>query len=134
MLKTNQSSSFAFEEASSYWSAPKSILISRIFICHHTVFWLPLVSIGQHFVNTRVVHLPKRTETSLIPNRTEAELFTKSNLCGSCIAAIAGSSFTLKKHNVCKWTRTDIGNIHWVICGKVVIFTAPTTNRLRVIF
>ena len=25
-----------------------------------------LVSIGQHFVTTRVVHLPKRTETSLI--------------------------------------------------------------------
>ena len=25
-----------------------------------------IVSIGQHFVTTRVVHLPKRTETSLI--------------------------------------------------------------------
>ena len=31
--------------------------------------WSPhgrMVSIGQHFVTTRVVHLPKRTETSLI--------------------------------------------------------------------
>ena len=31
--------------------------------------WSPygsLVSIGQHFVSTRVVHLPKRAETSLI--------------------------------------------------------------------
>ena len=31
--------------------------------------WSPhvsLVSIGQHFVTTRVVHLPKRTDTSLI--------------------------------------------------------------------
>ena len=31
--------------------------------------WSPqgsLVSVGQHFVTTRVVHLPKRTETSLI--------------------------------------------------------------------
>ena len=31
--------------------------------------WSPhgsLVSIGQHFVTTRVVHLPKRIETSLI--------------------------------------------------------------------
>ena len=31
--------------------------------------WSPhgsLVSIGQHFVTTRVAHLPKRTETSLI--------------------------------------------------------------------
>ena len=36
--------------------------------------WSPngsLVSIGQHFVTTREVHLPKRTETSLI---TEADL------------------------------------------------------------
>ena len=32
-------------------------------------YWSPhesLVSIGQYFVTTRVVHLPKRTETSLI--------------------------------------------------------------------
>ena len=37
--------------------------------------WSPhgsLVSIGQHFVIIRVVHLPKRTETSLI---TESDLF-----------------------------------------------------------
>ena len=38
--------------------------------------WSPhgsLISIGQHFVTTRVVHIPKRTETSLI---------TKSDLSG----------------------------------------------------
>ena len=31
--------------------------------------WSPhssLISIGQHFITTRVVHLPKRTETSLV--------------------------------------------------------------------
>ena len=41
--------------------------------------WSPdgsLVSIGQHFVTTRVVHLPIRTETSLI---TEADLITESD-------------------------------------------------------
>ena len=41
--------------------------------------WSPhgsLVSIGQHFVTTRVVHLPKRTETSLI---TKADLITESD-------------------------------------------------------
>ena len=40
--------------------------------------WSPhshLISIGQHFVTTRVVHLPKRTETRLI---TEADLITES--------------------------------------------------------
>ena len=37
--------------------------------------WSPrgnLVSIGQHFVITRVVHLPKRSETNLI---TESDRF-----------------------------------------------------------
>ena len=41
--------------------------------------WSPhgrLVSIGQHFVTTRVVHLPKRAETSLI---TEADPITESD-------------------------------------------------------
>ena len=52
----------AFDETSSYWSAPKSSL----FLGFH---WSPhgcLITIGQHFVTTRVVHFPKRTETSLI--------------------------------------------------------------------
>ena len=35
-----------------------------------------LVSIGQHFVTTRVVHLPNRTETSLI---TDSDLITESD-------------------------------------------------------
>ena len=57
-----QSSSIAFDETSSYWSAPKPPNFSAF-------HWSPhgsLVSIGQNFVTTRVVHLPKRTETSLI--------------------------------------------------------------------
>ena len=43
--------------------------------------WWPhdnLVSIGQHFVITRVVHLPKRTETSLITELLSG-LITESN-------------------------------------------------------
>ena len=58
----NQSGSIAFDETSSYWSALKSSDFSAF-------RWLPhnnLVSIGQHFVITRVVHLPKRVETSII--------------------------------------------------------------------
>ena len=39
-----------------------------------------LVSIGQHFVTTRVVHLQKRTETSLI---------TKADRIRSCCAGCA---------------------------------------------
>ena len=57
-----QSSSIAFDETSTYWSALKAPNFSAF-------HWLPhacLVSIGQHFVTRRVVHLPKRVETSLI--------------------------------------------------------------------
>ena len=70
--------------------------------------WSPhscLITIGQHFVTTRVVHLPKRTETSLFSKRTKAEVITsycsyarsaqpgpnRTRLCGPCIAAKAGS-------------------------------------------
>ena len=44
--------------------------------------WSPhgcLVSIGQHFVTTRVVHLPKRTKTSFI---------TESDLSGPIIKSV----------------------------------------------
>ena len=44
-LLYNQSTSIAFDETSSYWSAPKKLLISRLFIGHHTVVWFSLVSI-----------------------------------------------------------------------------------------
>ena len=49
----NQASSIAFDETSSYWSAPD-------FSALHWSQRGNLVSIGQHFVITRVVHLPKK--------------------------------------------------------------------------
>ena len=58
-----QSSSVAFDETSSYWSEPKK---TPNFSAFHRSPHGSLVSIGQNFVTTRVVHLPKRTETSLI--------------------------------------------------------------------
>ena len=97
-----QSSSIASDETSSYWSAP---IKTPNFSAFH---WSPcgsLVSIGQNFVTTRVVHLPKRTETSLItesdqrePNHLLSYLCTartpgpiQTRLCGPCIAALAGT-------------------------------------------
>ena len=97
----NISSSIAFDETSSYWSAPKnnctacecsplrqkfmecsiinpalSILMKHLVIGQRqkapnfsAFHWSPhgsLINIGQLFVITRIVHLPKRTETSLI--------------------------------------------------------------------
>ena len=89
-----QSSSIAFDETSSYWSALKA----PNFLAFH---WSPhssLVSIGQNFITTRVVHLPKRTETNLVtesdqsgPNRQLLQLnLNQTGLCRPCIAALAG--------------------------------------------
>ena len=63
--------------------------------------WSPrgsLVSIGQHFVATRAVHLPKSNETSLItdsdqsgPNHELLQLCTaRTTWSDSCIAVIVG--------------------------------------------
>ena len=74
----NQSSYIAFDETSSYWSAPKKKKKKKTTPNFSAFHWSPhsgLVSIGQHFVTTKVVHL-LRTETSLI---TEADLITESN-------------------------------------------------------
>ena len=86
VLLYNRSSSIAFDETSSQWSAQKAPNFSAF-------HWSPhgyLVSIGQHFVTTRMVHLPKRTETSLF---TESDRSGPNRLCGPCIAAIAGFCF-----------------------------------------
>ena len=76
--------------------------------------WSPhgsLVSIGQHFVTTRVVHLPKRNETSLITKSDQSGLIAsycsyvrpaqpgpiRTRLCGPCIAAVAGSNLRVNR-------------------------------------
>ena len=54
--------------------------------------WSPrgsLVSIGQHFVATKVVHLPKSTETSLITE--SAQSGPKHQLLQLCMASTAWS-------------------------------------------
>ena len=58
----NQSSSIAFDDPLVIGQRQKAPNFSAF-------HWPPygsLVSIGQHFVTTRVVHLPKRTKTILI--------------------------------------------------------------------
>ena len=52
--------------------------------------WSPhgcLITIGQHFVTTRVVHLPKRTETSLITESDQSRANHQLlQLCMDCTA------------------------------------------------
>ena len=64
----NPASSIDFDETSSYCQRQKT----RNFSAFHRSLHGRIVSIGQHFVTTRVVHLPKRAETSLI---TESDRF-----------------------------------------------------------
>ena len=80
-----QSSSISFDETSNYWSALKTPNFSAF-------HWSPcgsLVSIGQHFVATRVVHLPKSTETSLITELDQSGL--NHQLLQLCTARTAWS-------------------------------------------
>ena len=54
--------------------------------------WSPhgcLITIGQHFVTTRVVHLPKRTETSLITESDQSR--ANHQLLQLCTARTAWS-------------------------------------------
>ena len=85
-----------------------SLLMKLLVICQRqkahnfsAFHWSPhssLVSTGQHFVTTRVVHLPKRTEASSKsdqsrPNHQLLQLCTartiRTRLCRPSIAAIA---------------------------------------------
>ena len=77
--------------------------------------WSPhgrMVSIGQHFVTTRVVHLPKRTETSLI---TEADLITEPDQvvwavhsCNSWLSSISHPRHLKGKRTAQKDANKDI--------------------------
>ena len=84
-----QSSSIAFDET--------LVIGQRLKTPNFSAFhWSPhgsLVSIGQNFVTTRVVHLPKRTETSLItesdksgPNHQLLQLCMARTAWSSCIS------------------------------------------------
>ena len=98
-----QYSSIAFDETSSYLLvSTKKLLISRFFIGHHTAVWFPLV--GQNFVTTRVVHLPKRTKTSLI---TESDQSGPNHqllqLCTARTAWSESDQFVRAVHSCISW-------------------------------
>ena len=67
--------------------------------------WSPhgsLVSIGQQFVTTRLVHLPKRTETRFI---TEADLITESDQAVRAVHSC--NSWLLAIISVCSFLLTS---------------------------
>ena len=60
-----------------------------------------LLSIGQNFVTARVVHLPKRTETSLITESDQSE--PNHRLMHLCTARTAWSEAVRAVHSCKSW-------------------------------
>ena len=80
-----------------------------------------LVSIGQHFVTTRVVHLPKRTETSLI---TESDQRASNHqLCTACTAWSESDRAVLAVHSCNSW-----------FYGFIQIFVIITNHHHKYIY
>ena len=79
--------------------------------------WSPhgsLVSIGQHFVTTRVVNLPKRTETSLITIESDQSGPNHQllQLCTACTAWSDSDQAVRAVHSCssCFYTKTVLSN------------------------
>ena len=84
----------AFDETSSYLSAPN-------FSAFH---WSPhgcLITTGQHIVTARVVHLPKRTETSLIIESDKSR--ANHQLLQLCMVCTAWSDSDQAVHSCKCW-------------------------------
>ena len=76
--------------------------------------WSPhgsLVSIGQYFVTTRVVHLPKRTETSLITKLDQSRPNHQlSQLCTACTAWSESDQAVRAVHSCDSWFHNHISD------------------------
>ena len=69
--------------------------------------WSPhgsLVSIGQNFVTMRVVHLPKRTETSLITESDQSgPIYQLLQLCTACTTWSNSDQAVWAVHSCMSW-------------------------------
>ena len=83
--------------------------------------WSPhgsLVSIGQHFVTTRVVHLPKRTETSLITKSDQSgPNHQLLQLCTACTAWSDSDQAVRAVHSCNSWLRISFQTViqNWIM-------------------
>ena len=106
-----QSSAIAFDETSSYWSGQKAPNFSAF-------HWSPhgsLISIGQHFVTTRVVHFPKRTETSLITKSDQSgPNHQLLQLCTACTAWSDSVQAVQAMHSCSSWLFLVIKNTDYL--------------------
>ena len=82
--------------------------------------WSPhgcLITIGQHFVTTRVVHLPKRTETSLITESDQSRANHQlSQLCTDRTAWFDSDQAVGAVHSCKSWFRIASWPSTGIIC------------------
>ena len=84
--------------------APNFSAVHWSLIGHSLVTHGSLVSIGQHFVTTRVVHLPKRTETSLITKSDQSgPNHQLMQLCTACTAWSDSDQAVWAVHSCSSW-------------------------------
>ena len=96
--------------------------------------WSPhgsLVSIGQNFVTTRVVHLPKRTETSLITESDQSGPYHQLLQLCTVRTAWSDSDQAVRAVHSCKSWLSDI-MFHNQLTVTVYLYVHMTDNELPV--
>ena len=82
--------------------------------------WSPhgsLVSIGQNFVTTRVVHLPKRTETSLITESDQSGPYHQLlQLCTARTAWSESDQAVRAVHSCISWSFPFSKQLNYKMC------------------
>ena len=84
--------------------------------------WSPhgcLITIGQHFVTTRVVHLPKRTETSLITESDQSRANIQLLQLGTARTAWSDSDQAVRAVPSCK---------SWLLFYSILFFSLQVTT------
>ena len=91
-----------------------------------TFHWSPhgrLITIGQHFVTTRVVHLSKRTETSLITESNQSRANHQLLQLCTVRTAWSDSAQAVRAVRSCKSWFIIIFPSTWYICDLFSCFT-----------
>ena len=93
-----------------------------------------LITIGQHFVTTRVVHLPKRTETSLITESDQSRANHQLLQLCTVRTAWSDSDQALRAVHSCKscfFSAICISGIGGVLTRKLTYEICQLENALR---
>ena len=95
--------------------------------------WSPhgcLITIGQHFVTTRVVHLPKRTETSLIAELDQSRANHEQLQLCTIRTAWSDSDQAVRAVHSCKSWFTNRNRDFFCVAQRLFMGHCTNTNTL----